>query len=493
MKKLIALLLLSALILETAACASSGTESGGTDDSSETGTSAAQTETADPLADSLPDNLDFGGVTINVMFPESHGGAADQIDWVEEDDGDIVNSALYSRRVKVEERLGVKFNIDYSHKVVQWADTLKNSVLAGDLSYDLVWGPQADTVPLAAEGVYLDLADAEYIDYSKPWWNNSFMDEISVGNKRYLLAGDISLSMLSYMSCIYFNKERFENISGESSEELYKLVLDGGWTMDKLAEYCRLSYSDLNGSSSPDEDDAYGMGAVTASTTDHMTFDSGVRFTKRDADGIPTLDVVNERSVRFVEKLYSLFYENEGVRVYPAVQQSLRVDIPNKLINGEMTFMCGYFYSANLLRDMKADYGIIPFPKLDETIDGYRSLVHDSAELVSVVSTCDKTDAVFAAIEALAAENYKTVTPAYYETALKTKYIRDDISGEIIDIIHDAGTTDFAYANNISLAKVGLIMRTMMEKKSSDIASEYAKMKNSAESGLADLVSRYKD
>ena len=318
------------------------------------------------------------------------------------------------------------------------------------------------------------------------------MDEISIGKSRYLLGGDVSLSMLSYMSCMYFHKDRFETISGETADDLYKTVLDGKWTMDKLAEYCRSSYSDLNGNSEADDDDAYGMGAVTASTVDHMTFDSGVQFTKRDKDGIPSMDVVNERSVDFVKKLYSLFYENEGVCMYPAEQSYLRVTIPNKLMNGEMTFMCGYFYSASLLRDMKADYGIIPYPKFDENTDGYRALVHDSAALVGVPVSCDKVSAVCAALEAIAAENYRTVTPAYYETALKTKYIRDDMSGEIVDMIHESGTTDLAFAFNKSLSQVGFIIRNLMSDKSSDLASRYAAMKPTVEKSLNELIEKVK-
>ena len=292
---------------------------------------------------------------------------------------------------------------------------------------------------------------------------------------------------------MYFNKPQFEKISGESSDDLYTTVLDGKWTMDVLAEYCKKSYHDLNGNSTPDDDDQYGMGAVTASTTDHMTFDSGIRFAEWDKSGKPSLTIVTEKSVTFAEKLYSLFYENEGVRVYPAVQDSLRIVIPNKLMGDQMTFMCGYFYSADLLRDMKADYGIIPYPKLDETIDGYKSLVHNSAMLISVPVTCDKTDAVYAAIEALGAEGYRTVTPAYYEVALKTKYIRDDISGQIVDMIHDACTTDFTYVFGGNLSSAGTIMRQLMTKKTDDLSSMWASIEAAAEAGLESLIETFEN
>lgn len=491
-KKITALTLVLAELAAMLACGDS--ETADTDETKTNDSVAAEETSAVDRADtpdSLPDALDFDQTVINVLFPESHGGSADQIDWVSEDDGEVVSSAIYQRTTAVEERLGVEFDVNYDYTVTEWPNILRSSIMAQDGSFDLVWGAQYETVPLAAEGMYLDLSDAEYIDYSQPWWNNEFMEEISVGDVRYLLAGDISLSMLSYMSCVYFGKERFEEISGETSDDLYQLVLDGGWTIDKLAEYCRLSYSDLNGDSARDEDDRYGMGAVTASTTDHLTFDSGITFTTRDANGLPMLTIDNERTYQFVEKLYSLFYENEGVFVYPPVQDSLRIVIPNKFTGGDMTFMCGYFYSADLLREMKSDYGIIPYPKLDENVQDYASLVHDSAMLVSVPITCTKLDAVTAAIEAIAAENWRTVTPAYYEIALKTKYTRDDTSCVIVDMIHESGTTDFAYAYNRQLGGVGQIMRKLAEQKSSDFASAYAQIKTSAEAGLVELIESF--
>ncbi len=177
--------------------------------------------------------------------------------------------------------------------------------------------------------------------------------------------------------------------------------------------------------------------------------------------------------------------------MYPATQDTLRSVLPSKLMNGEVTFMCGYFYSANMLREMKSDYGIIPFPKLDESIENYSALVHDSAQLVSVPVTCDKLDAVCAALEAVAAENYKTVFPAYYEVALKTKYTRDDLSGQIIDLIHDSGTTDLAYIYNVNVGYTGHLYRTLMTAKSSDLASEWAKISAAAEKGLAELIEKY--
>ena len=66
------------------------------------------------------------------------------------------------------------------------------------------------------------------------------------------------------------------------------------------------------------------------------------------------------------------------------------------------------------------------------------------------------------------------------------------MSGEIVDMIHESGTTDLAFAYAKSLNRVGFIIRTLMEDKSSDLASKYASMQASVEKSLADLIAKSK-
>jgi hypothetical protein len=441
--------------------------------------------------DSIPEDLKFTGKTVNILFPMSDGGSADQIDWSEGISGDLVNDAVYERQRYVEDRFGITFNIYRDDTATSWVDKLRNDVKSDTGSFDIVYGNQHRTNTLITQNMYLDMSESAYINFDQPWWNNQFMQEASVGNRRYLLAGDISLSMLSYTSCMYFNKDAVENVLGIKADDLYQLVLDGKWTMDQLYTYSEQAYSDLNGNGSADENDRYGIGVVTASTTDHMTIDAGLRYTTRDENGVPQLVKDTSKLIEYTEKLYNLFYQNPGVRVYASVQDNLRVVIPGKFMENEILFMAGYFYSASLLKNMKTDYGIIPYPKLDESIERYGALAHDSAQLVSVVVTCKDVDMIFAVLEATAAENYRKVTPAYYEIALKTKYVRDDISGQIIDMIHDSSTTDFAYIYNNSLGKVGHTMRTLMNNKSNNFASLWKANERIVQKYLETLVKAF--
>ena len=112
------------------------------------------------------------------------------------------------------------------------------------------------------------------------------------------------------------------------------------------------------------------------------------------------------------------------------------------------------FYSATFgdvfhpdMRNMTSDYGIIPYPKYDETQATYYSRVEGGCPYFVQVTVSD-TSFAGAMMEAMACESYNSVIPVYYEKALKTKFSRDSQSGEILDMlmqnrVYDWGDTFF--------------------------------------------------
>ena len=139
---------------------------------------------------------------------------------------------------------------------------------------------------------------------------------------------------------------------------------------------------------------------------------------------------------------------------------------------------------------MESGYGVIPYPKYDESQENYISLVHDSASLFFLPQTCSSMEESCAVLEAMCAETYRTVMPAYYEVALKRQYARDDISAGMIDLIHDTSMTDFGYVYNYSIGSVGTIMRNVIGK-NQNYASAVASVESKAEAQLAELIETY--
>ncbi len=481
-------IILAALILSSVllACGGKG-DTPAQNSSADTQTDAETIEETTAPATSVPVGTDFGGITLNVMNYSVENFYFD----VAEETGDVVNDAVYERNMKVQNDVNVSFNV--SSDINDGASVIERSVTSGSNDYDFVFGVQYVFVPLVLKGMFMNLEGAPYIDIEKDWWDKDYIHECSIGeNKRFFISGDITLGLICQQSCCYVNKQMFENLLGDP-QSIYTTVLDGKWTLDLFSEYASKCYSDLNGDSKFDEGDQYGCGVITANLTDHFTYDAGVRCTERDENDIPILVMNNERTVSYAEKIRKIYYENEGIRIFEASNKSLFETIPNKFKNDSLAFMVGWFHVSDYLRDMEGDYAVIPFPKFDEAQESYLSLIHDVATLVCVPTTCDKLNTVAAVLELLAYEGYNTVAPAYYEVALKTKYIRDnqDEAMQIMDIIHDASTSDFAYIYNYALNNIGLIMREVLGSKKGNFASTYAKKEAKTQKLLDELIEVY--
>jgi hypothetical protein len=481
-------ILLSALmilmIISAAGCAAD------TDpEKSPTGETTDGESAAEGLRSSLPDNLDYDGAVIGILHSSDPMFALT----TDESSGEIVDDAILARNTLVQEQLNLSFEFisgDYDI-----APDITNAVVSGSDDFRLISGMQWILSPIVLENYLANLADSQYLDIERPWWATEYIKEAGIGNnKRFFVTGDITLSMLHHMSCIYFNKSVYANMFGDP-HEMYETVADGKWTFDTLGSMGRNCYADLNGNGTADDDDLYAYTLHTANLTDHLTYDAGLRVTERDEDGMPYLVLNNEKTINFTEKMYDLFYNNEGARVYPAHADTNNVVIPGKLKADELLFALGWFHTSELLRDMESDYGLIPYPKYDDTQQTYLSLVHDSALVYCIPVTCpkDSMEMICAVMEALAFESYRSVTSAYYEIALKVKYVRDsdDLALRIVDMIHAGATTDFAYLYNYALNGVGLFMRTLMGGKTSDFASYYASNEAAVTSKFDELIYLY--
>ena len=466
----------------------------GADNSSTADESAGAAEEVAELKSPIPNDVKFDGAEIRILsstyFPDELAFMN-----VEEEIGEVVNDTIYRRNLRVQSDLNVNFKFTDKSLVAgdNVSQLIRNSVNSGSDDFDIIIGVQYDCVQLATSNMFANLIGAPYINLDNPWWPNKYIQEVTIGKETlYFLAGHISLNFIRNMGCAYFNKQLYSDYFGDP-DDMYKLVLDGKWTLDKLSEMGKVMYKDLNGNGEFDNNDQYAYGVITSNLTDHFTYAAGIRVTARDTDGLPYFIMNNERTISYTEKLYSLFYENEGGRVFVSAEETNNVLIPGKFMNNELLFDFGWFYISELLRDMKTDYGIIPFPKYDENQPTYLSLAHDIVPLYCVPTTCNKMEAVGAVLEAMAFESYKSVLPAYFEIALKLKYTRDatEDAFKIIDMIYDNCTTDFAYVYNYALNGVGLIMREIMGAKNANFASRYERIEIRAQTNLEKLIDTY--
>ena len=105
--------------------------------------------------------------------------------------------------------------------------------------------------------------------------------------------------------------------------------------------------------------------------------------------------------------------------------------------------------------------------------------------------TSTRLEAAGAVFEAMSSESRVSVVPAYYDIALKGKYVRDEDSRAMIDIIHNGHLLDPAWIFCSNLGDLAQSPRNLLRGGSSDFASYYASKKKSYDTGLKVLIKAY--
>ncbi len=438
MKKTLVWLLLAALLLP--ACSQDTTDS---KDTSAVDTTAPQvTETTVETTtgradakDNLPDNLNFNGQSVRVIYRTS---VANNELIGTDNSGNMLSDAVWQRNRLVEDRLGIKFSfIDAGVTYQATYNSVYASLMADSYDFDYINATGNATIQRYLNPYMRDMVGAPHLDFDQPWWWTEAMETLSLqtGVWRWLF-GDSMIGCYTQTGAMFFNKALFQDIHG-NPDDVYQLVLDGKWTIDKLTELSTGAYKDVNGDGVKDYDDIHGY-VKYGSVSDSDMFYAGfqVRTTSRDEKGRIIIDIDQERATKALEKLITL-RTAPGVWFDEAAKWSAD-NIAKPFSEGKLLFIAARLRATEQeLRDMADPYGILPYPKLDEEQEEYKSMIHQAGTSLSVPNTVPNENMEFigATLEATMAESYRSVMPLYLESVLKLKYSQDEMSGKVIDII----------------------------------------------------------
>src|SRR5699024_5122824 len=118
---------------------------------------------------------------------------------------------------------------------------ITNQVMSGDDSVDLCSLGMTKNIPAIASGIYLDLNDVDELNFEKPWWFHSNLKYYEVDGKLYTANSDASANMHDSLWAVFFNKDL---AADANLGDIYELVKDGDWTLDKMRELIEVSYND---------------------------------------------------------------------------------------------------------------------------------------------------------------------------------------------------------------------------------------------------------
>ncbi len=477
-KKTIALLLLAAILtgcsggttVDTTADTTADTDAQTTAD-----TTPAETVAADPVEDH-----DFSGAELRITTSQS--GTQHYIFTITELTGDVLNDALYNRTKVLEE----KFNIVCQEDNVEpdafdAIDAFTNAVPAGDTTYDLAMLLERRAFTMAQEGYFTDVKTLPNVHMDETWWLTDVNDTINFGSTRYISYGSANLGFYDLTHVLLFNKVMTENLG---LDDPYELVLSGAWTFDKFAEMARAAILDVNGDGTFDKEDNYGyVGGANMLLMNFVTA-SRSRTIERTEDGARVALLSNTRIADVCEKVANTVFETGFW--YTKSESSNNYYLTDTFFQDDQALFADHtFYSACLLRDMASDFGIIPFPKYDESQESYGSVAEAGSRITTVPAVVKDAEMVGAVLEMMHYLSYRDVMPAYYETTLKQKVSRDSVSAQMLDLIldnvyYDLGATMFNEA-----IKDGILWQYLIGSRT-DYASRVEAKMQSIEKAITD-------
>lgn len=481
MKRLMCLILavLSSLYL-LAACASSGKPN----DSSDVSGVGDESDTNETLTEKLgvPEQADYGGETFNIL---TAGNVAYEDFKFTEESTLALDNAQYKRKALVEQNYNIKIEQTmkkaYSSGGGPGYTQISTDCNAGDCNFDLALIAGYDVSVLAYSNFLYDLNSVPGIDLSKSWWDQKANENLSVNGVMFFTTGEITVSDNDAAFVILFNKELHE---AYNLEDPYQLVYDGKWTMDKFAELCKTVTEDLNQDGLMNQNDRFGV-MVWDDSVMGIVNGAGQQCCTIADDGTIELTIYNETTVAALEKYFDIAFDTQ----YAITYQRVTNDPISMWQNDQALFWMTTMQVIPKLREMESDFGVLPYPKLNEMQDSYYiTIAPYNSQFICVPLIQNDLERTGVITEALAYYGKQIVTPAYYDVNLIGQSTRDEESADMLDIIFDSLVFDIGYYYQIGPYNKQLIL--MVREYNRSFASMYDTYKNSAQN-LLRVINQY--
>ncbi len=442
MKRSLSLILVFSALLSASLASCSDTADTSSDTASVTAeTAAAETEPTDTAVysrDVLPE-ADFGGATYHIMGREyaKLGDLPSYEFTTDGENGDLINDTVFKRCSLVEEQYNVKITCE-TYATDKSAAALETSQLAGDCAYDLVWSHINSMVAMVQKSLLSNYYDVPNIDITAPWWNQLATESLTVNGRCYLQMNYIPFTGVMLSHCLYYNKALAAqyDISG-----LYDRVLNDTWTFDVFAQTVKTVSSDVNGDGVYDSEDIFGLLGSHGTVGVAMGVAMDVKALDIADDGSFSLTMATDRNQTLFDRIADLV---DTDAVYMITDYTLENDLTRMFAADKGLFYSGFLTdSYQFFRDMESDFGLLPFPKADDTQEHYITTITGGTGLLGiplVLADAEKTGLV---TEALAIESYRLVYPAIYETIFEDKVLRDEESLKMFDILMQGMEIDF--------------------------------------------------
>ncbi len=456
--RLLPLLLVLALLLLCACGEDSGSSSSSADTGSVGTTSEPQTGNSDNVP---PEVIDLGGRTINVLCWQFGYGATSILGYT----GEIIYSTeenateIDVQKKAVIDDVSSRYNCEITG-ILDGGDPTTDAIMtkvqemvsSGTFDYDIVFHNANSLAHMAQNGLLTDLSSVETLHLNNSWWDQNAVEQLSIDNKLFYVNGDINTYDDLGTWCVLFNKSLKERLGIE--EDFYQTARDGDWTFDHLIEICQGITRDINGDGTVDEFDQWAFGTENYNVFVQV-LGGGLHVVEKDENDLPYISVKDHPTELYsaLDKIIG-FYTSDEVMVadggkYTQYSNPWEATVYKAFMEGrELFYMCGLIHLA-AFRDMEDQIGVLPIPKTFADQDRYYHTVSvNNSSYLAIPRNLPDVEELGTVIEALAMKSQQLVTPSFYNKQLKYRDVRDDESGEMLDLMFKTRSFDLGPAYN---------------------------------------------
>ena len=404
-------------------------------------------------------------------------------EWYTENRTEVLEDAVYQRNLAFEEFCNLTLNI-IPTSTAEMSGEIKKDVQAGTGEYDLLQNHMVHTSALASDGNLISFTQLDGMDLSAPWWDQgtaSFM----ISDKVYFMNGSINYSDEGTTYVMLFNK----NMAKDEDIDPYEMVYNNEWTLDNFHGLIKDVSSDTSGDGKFGVEDTYGF-VSTWETGSTFFFGAGMRYVvcEEGEDPYLALDASGmDKATTLLDKILGIYYTNNATFMSP----------PGKEDQGKSIFVGGrgLFYSevvmyiVSLGKEMETDFGVLPVPKYNAQQEDYITWTNAICTTSAISKAVQNVERMGPTLEALAIISYQRVTPAYYDTVLQRKSVRDEESQGMLDIIFKTRTYDLCmYYSEIGLEP---LFKTCVNDNKNNFSSSYNAKLKSANKAISKLISKF--
>lgn len=474
--RLLALLLAALMIFAMlTACTKEEEDEGG-----EGGTNEVTGTEEDP---GLPAK-DLGGYTFTFVTNQGSSYNTGYLMY-EGEEGEVLDTAIGRRNRLLEEKYNITVNqLNVSDIVTE----VRTQVMGGATEFDVILASCGNLANMARENLLYNLLDIDTFNWDASYWDSNSRDELKIGSKLYF--ANCALNIHSIGFCVFFNKKL---IADYQLDNPYELIEKNEWTLDNWSKMVTAISDDVNMDGQMDENDRYGN-YIEHHNMRMFFYASGLRATTNDETGYPQITIMSDKTVNLFEKLKSVFTNTASSYCIVCQNPSFPDSFAHKYSYARYLFtqdLCLFLYmdanSVTQFAEMESEFGVLPFPKYDQNQTVHKTIYPYNNNLLAIPSVTENIEQTAFLLEDMNYISSFTVVPAWFDTLLTRRFVRDDESEANLHLLRNNCVYDLGLYYDFGGLRTTLLD---VDPASSNISRNFARVEKAI---TAAIKKTYKD